>query len=104
MPAIVILTTTPDLRSAQKIARGLVVKKLAACVSVLPGVISIYRWKKKVEKAREALLIIKSTGARRAAVQNFVLSRHSYEIPECIVLPVVAGSKRYLDWMEASVK
>ena len=100
MPAIVILTTTPDLKSAQKIARGLVVKKLAACVSVLPGVTSIYRWKKKVEKSCEALLIIKSPKTRWAAVRKFVLSRHSYELPELIVLPVVTGSKKYLDWVQ----
>ena len=102
MKAIVVLSTAPDLGSAQKIARGLVENKLAACVSVLPGFSSTYRWKKKIEKAREVLLIIKTSKDRWKAAQKYVLSRHPYEVPELLVLPVVAGSKKYLDWMKDS--
>ena len=104
MKAMVVFTTTPDLASARKIAKALVTQKLAACVSVLPGILSTYRWKAKVENAREALLLIKTSKARWKAVQSFVLSRHSYKLPELIALPVVAGSKKYLDWLELNME
>ena len=103
MPAVVVLTTLPDARSARRLARALVEKKLAACVTALPGAVSTYRWKKKTEVSREALVMIKTTQARWKAVQKFVLEDHPYELPELIVLPVVAGSKKYLSWMHESV-
>ena len=101
---MLVLTSLPDRKSAQKMAAALVEKKLAACVSLLPGVSSTYRWKGKIEKARESLLLIKTSRKAWKALQKFVLSRHPYELPELIALPVAAGSKKYLDWMEASVK
>ena len=99
MRAIVVWTALPSVPAARKLAGALVQNRLASCVSVLPGAISTYRWNKKIEKSREALVFIKTSKARWNAVQKFVLSRHPYELPELIVLPVVAGSKKYLDWM-----
>ena len=99
MAMIVVLTATPDFKSAQKLADGLVRKKLAACVSALTGVASVYRWKGKVKKARESLVLIKTSKSKWKAVRKFVLSRHPYELPELIALPVVVGSRKYLSWI-----
>ena len=93
------MSTAPDLRSARKIADALVKNRLAACVSVLPEVHSTYRWKKKIERSSEVLIVIKTAKSRWKAVRNFVLERHPYELPELIALPVTEVSKKYLDWM-----
>ncbi len=94
-----VMTTMPDSKSAQKMAGELVSKKLAACVSVLTGVVSVYRWKGKLESSREVLLLIKTSKVRWKAAQKFVLSRHPYELPELVALPVTHGSKKYLSWI-----
>ena len=93
----------PDTVSAQRLARGLVAQKFAACVFVIPGVLSTYRWKKKVEKSRETLVVIKTAKSRWKAVQKFVLAAHPYELPELIAFPVTLGSKRYLSWVQKSL-
>ena len=104
MKAIVAWTTLPDVKSAQKIARGLVQDRLAACVSVCPGVLSTYRWKKRIETAREALLIVKTSAGKQKAARDFVLRRHPYELPEWIVWVAPSGSKKYLDWIGKSIR
>ena len=104
MKAIVVLTTMPEVRSARKMADRLVRKKLAACVSVLPGVSSIYHWQDKIEKAQEVQLLIKTSTARWKDLQKFVLAEHPYDLPELVALPVTAGSKKYLSWIQASVR
>lgn len=104
MGAIVVLTTAPDRKSAQKIARRLVMDKLAACVTLVAGVTSIYHWKNKVEKSREALLIVKTSQTRWNAVRKQILSDHPYDLPEVIALPIRSGSKKYLSWLERSVR
>ena len=96
---IVVLTTMPDSMSARKLAGELVRKKLAACVSLLGDVASVYRWKGKIEKARECLVVIKTSKSRWKALEKFVLSRHPYEFPELIALPVTLASKKYLSWI-----
>ncbi|HEY2820534.1 MAG TPA: divalent-cation tolerance protein CutA [Candidatus Acidoferrum sp.] len=101
----VVLVTCGSLREARKIARGVVEKKLAACVNVgTAAVESIYRWKGKVETAREFLLIIKTTAARLEALEKEVKRLHSYDVPEFVVLGIAAGSKEYLLWVEESVR
>ncbi len=95
---LLVLTTLPA-RSAQRFAEALVRQKLAACVSVLPGVSSTYRWKGKTERARESLLLIKAPENRWKAIQAFVAERHPYELPELIALTAAKGSKKYLDWI-----
>jgi periplasmic divalent cation tolerance protein len=80
----------------------LVDRKLAACVQILPEIQSIYLWKGKVERARELLLLAKSTRENFAELERQVRSIHSYETPEIIALPVSAGSKPYLDWLTSS--
>ena len=104
MNVIVVLTAMPDSKSAQKLADGLVRKKLAACVSVLPGMASTYHWKGKVRKARESLVLIKTSKTKWDALQKFVLSQHPYELPELVVLPLITGSKKYLSWVSQSIQ
>lgn len=101
---IVMLCTAPDRESGAKIARALVEERLAACVNLLPGVGSFYRWQGKVEEAAEALLIIKTAAARFEAVQKRIKELHSYELPEIIAVSITAGSKEYLDWIADNTK
>ena len=103
MSVLVLWTTMPDLRSAKRLARRLVEKKLAACVSVLPNVVSTYHWKKRIETSRETLVMVKTTRTASRAAQKFVLSGHPYELPELILWPVSGGSKAYLSWVEKMV-
>ncbi len=75
--------------------------RLAACVNIVPGAVqSIYRWKGKVESARERLLLIKTSRRRLAKLRKTVEQLHSYEVPEFIALPIIAGSRAYLAWVE----
>ncbi len=100
---IVVLTTCAHADEAEKIARHLVEKRLAACVSLLPGARSVYRWRGTVETASEWLLIIKSRGDLAAALTAEIQALHSYEVPEVLALPVADGSEKYLSWMEQEV-
>ena len=95
------LVTCGSAAEAKRIARAIVDARLAACVNILPGTItSIYRWKGKVETAREKLLLIKTSRKRLAKLQAAVERLHSYDVPEFIALPIVAGSREYLAWLE----
>lgn len=97
----VVLVTCGSDAEAKRIARAVVKARLAACVNILPGaVVSIYRWGGKMETAREKLLLIKTSRKRLAKLQAAVEKLHSYEVPEFIALPIVAGSRAYLAWME----
>jgi periplasmic divalent cation tolerance protein len=102
--ARVVFTTTADTAEAEKIARALVERRLAACVNILPQVRAIYRWQGKVEDATEILLIIKTTAAHSPAVRDAIRELHSYDVPECIALPVADGSPDYLKWLTESVQ
>jgi periplasmic divalent cation tolerance protein len=100
----IVLTNTSSRAEARKIARTLVDRKLAACVNIIPKIESVYRWKGKVERAEEWLLMIKTTQRRVKAVESAIREMHSYELPECIVVPISGGSKDYLRWLEMQVK
>ena len=93
------LVTCASIAEARKIARKVVEKKLAACANILPGVESIYRWKRKVERTREVLMILKTSAARLPELEREVKRLHSYDVPEFIALPIAAGSKEYLRWV-----
>ena len=97
---LVVLTTTSDHEEAEKLASGLVESRLAACVQILPKMASIYFWEGKVQKEGEHLLLIKTLPDKYAAVEKFILERHSYETPEIIALPVNKASSGYLSWLE----
>jgi periplasmic divalent cation tolerance protein len=96
----VVLVTCGSIGEARKIGRSVVEKKLAACANIVPGLESIYRWKGKVERAREVLVLMKTTATRLAKLEREVKRVHSYEVPEFIALPLTAGSRDYLTWIE----
>jgi len=101
----VVLVTCGTLSEGRKIARRVVQKELAACVNVLRSPMnSYYTWKGKLEVAREFLLVMKTSSKRLADLEKEVKHLHSYEVPEFIALPVAAGSKDYLAWLESSVR
>ncbi len=96
---VLVLTTVPDDESAETLARALVDERLAACVNVLPPMISIYRWKNSIERGTERQLLIKTTRDCVAALQTRLKALHSYEVPELLILPVEGGSEDYLGWV-----
>jgi periplasmic divalent cation tolerance protein len=94
-----VLVTCASAAEARKIGRSVVEKKLAACANIVTGVESIFRWKGKMERAREVLVVIKTTAKRLRRLEREVKRVHSYEVPEFVVLPIVAGSQEYLKWI-----
>ena len=101
----VVLVTCGSEEEASRIARALVTARLAACVNILDAPVrSVYRWKGRVETAMEHLLVIKTRRARLRAVEAEVARLHSYQTPEIIAMPVAEGSRRYLAWLDQSVK
>ncbi len=101
--SIVIFVTAGSEAEAEKIARALVEEQLAACVNILNPIRSIYRWQGQVADDREWLLLIKTQAERFAAVESRVKALHSYQVPEVIALPIVAGAEGYLRWLRESV-
>ena len=97
--ACVVLVTTGSETEAETIATALLEERLAACVNILSPIRSLYRWQGKIADDREWLLVIKTRAERFAAVEARVRGLHSYEVPEVISLPVLAGSAGYLDWI-----
>lgn len=97
---IQISTTTDSKEQAQKIAKYLVEKKLAACVQINGPIESIYRWKGKVENAQEWLCLIKTREDCFSKVEAAIKKIHPYETPEIIAVPIVKGSKEYLNWLD----
>lgn len=100
---VVALSTVGTAEDAERIARALVERRLAACVSVVPGLLSVYRWKGAVESAEERLLVIKTRADRLAALREALVSLHPYEVPELLTLPVEEGHPPYLAWLDESV-
>ena len=98
-----VLTTAGTYEDANRIAEALVQRRLAACVNVISPIASVYRWKDKVEHAQEWLLLIKTTAGAADAVADAIKELHSYELPECIVLPIDGGSEAYLNWIGENV-
>jgi periplasmic divalent cation tolerance protein len=102
---IVVLVTCGSAREAKRIARALVGRRRAACANILRVPIeSVYRWKGKIESAREFLLVVKTSRKRFPALQREVQRLHSYEVPEIIALPIASGERRYLAWISESVR
>jgi len=99
----IVLTTAGSRDEARRIAETLVDRKLAACVNIITKVVSIYRWKGKVEEAEEWILLIK-TAAGFEPVRDAILEIHSYELPECLSISIEAGSEQYLKWLDDSSK
>ena len=101
---VIVLSAVGAAPDAERIARALVEERLAACVNVVPGVVSIYRWKGKVEQEAELLLVIKTLAPRVEALKARLLELHPYELPEVVVLPIGGGHAPYLAWIEEQVR
>ncbi|HEY7516060.1 MAG TPA: divalent-cation tolerance protein CutA [Vicinamibacteria bacterium] len=101
---LLVLTTVARAEDAERIAEELVVRRLAACVNVLPGVRSIYRWKGAVERDEERLLLVKTRADRYEALREALLALHPYEVPELVAVPIERGSEAYLRWLDESVR
>lgn len=102
--ARIVLTTAPDRDVAERIARALVERKLAACVNVLPGVRSVYRWKGAVEEADEVLLLAKTAEDRVEELSRALSELHPYDVPECVVLEAGRVEATYLAWLVESTR
>jgi uncharacterized protein involved in tolerance to divalent cations len=100
---VVVITTCPDEEQASRLAGELVERQLAACVQA-SAITSTYRWQGVIETSREVRLMIKAKSADYDAIQACIVELHSYQNPEVIALPIVAGSQLYLDWIEAETR
>ena len=96
---IVVLSTCANEEEAERLGRALLEQRLAACVSVVPGIRSMYHWKGAIESAAECLLLIKTSREQFPNVSTTLQKAHSYELPEVLALPVLDGSVTYLEWM-----
>ncbi len=97
----IVLCTCPDKDTAETIARLLVNDKLAACVNILPGVTSVYRWHEQIESAQEHLLLIKANKSLYQTIEKTIKKHHPYELPEIIAVPVENGLPEYLHWIDS---
>lgn len=98
------MITSPRGRKADSLARGLIERRLAACVNVVPGVVSHYRWKGRLLRDKEALLVAKTTAAKLPALKRWIAANHPYTVPEVLALRVDDGSKPYLQWLAGALK
>ena len=100
----VVLVTAPDLKTARALARAALSARLIACANLVPKIESHYRWQGKIESGAEVLLVLKTTKSRLAALEKLVLSKHPYDTPEFLVLPLSGGNQRYLNWLNRNAR
>ncbi len=100
----VVLVTAPDLKTGRMLAKAALSARLIACANLVPKIESHYWWQGKIESGAEVLLILKTLKSKLAALEKMVLAKHPYDTPEFLVLPLSAGSQRYLDWVVASCR
>jgi periplasmic divalent cation tolerance protein len=101
---IIVLTTCAVKADAERLAQALVAGRLAACVSLVPRVLSFYHWKGEVESSKEFLLIVKTSRDLFPALCAEMEKLHPYEVPELLALPVVAGAENYMSWFQANLR
>ena len=97
----IVLVTAPDLKIARALVKAALQARLIACANLVPKIESHYWWQGKIESSAEVLLILKTRKAKLAALEKLILAEHPYDTPEFLVLPLVAGSKKYLAWLAA---
>ena len=95
-----LITTCPSMAEAEGLAEKLLTARLAACVNIVPGVLSLYEWQGKMEREQEFLLLIKSRSDHFAEIQALVQANHPYELPELIAVPIEEGLAPYLNWID----
>lgn len=103
-PVLLVTTNLGDVESARTVAHALVERRLAACVSMMPAVESIYRWHGGIEQATEVTLVIKTTATRYAELEQAIRALHPYELPEIIAVPVSEGLPAYLQWIAGETR
>ncbi len=101
---VLVISTVGRAEDAERIARELVEKSLVACVNILPGATSVYRWKGAIERDAECVLLMKTRRERLAELKAALIAIHPYEVPELIALPIEAGHEPYLAWLDESVR
>ena len=101
---VLVLVTAKDKKEAQRISAGLIRAKLAACVNIVDKVDSIFFWAAKLDRVKESLLLIKSKQEKLPKIIKLVRSLHSYKVPEIIAIPIIAGDRPYLRWIDATLR
>jgi periplasmic divalent cation tolerance protein len=100
---IIVFVTVPGLREGSRISRAILTSRLAACVNVIPGVQSMYKWKGKIVREKEAMLVMKTTRLRYRKLEQKIKKLHPYEVPEVIAIPLICGSSQYIEWVTREV-
>ena len=103
-PCLIVLCTCPNAEEAERIAHSVVNERLAACVNIILGIRSVYRWQDAVESAEEILLLLKTSEAVFPKLRDRIIELHSYVTPEVIAAPITAGSEKYLSWLRAQLE
>lgn len=98
----IVLVTAPNLKTARSLAKAALSAKLIACANLVPKVESHYWWQGKIESGTEVLLMLKTQQSKLEALEALILSKHPYDTPEFLVLPLRGGNRKYLDWLAAS--
>jgi len=104
MDNVVIFITTGTDEEAHEVAKALLKNRDAACVNIVPGINSLFRWHDKLDSAQESLLIVKSKASLLSEIVRLVKEVHSYETPEIVALPIIGGNPDYLDWINKEIK
>ncbi len=101
---IVVYVTTPNEKTAKKIAKEVLEKRLAACINIIPNIYSTYRWRGRIEEDQEALMIIKTRRGLFDILAKTIKEKHPYEVPEVIGIPIIEGYNAYLEWIRDETK
>ena len=101
--AVLVLVTAPNPDTSRALARAALEAHLVACANLIPKIESHYWWLGKLDTGAEVLIIFKTTKAKLKALEKLIIANHPYDTPEFLVLPIIAGNKRYLDWVSGSV-
>ena len=100
MDNLLIMTACPNQEVAVELAKTLVQERLAACVNIVPGIYSVYRWQDAIEETREVLLLIKSVAANYAALESLIHKLHPYQVPEVLAIPIDQAAPNYVAWLQ----